>query len=432
MKEVPDAMSPDCISRQRAPLSFSVSVINGYLTRKQHLLPEARLADVVQVCRDLVALHATGATVPYLSLWARVAGFHREMLEEALYQQRELARVLAMRVTLHIVPGDQVPFFLRACQATVQKRTPPRFRGASLLTEAGVCPAHQADTLWEKLKRQIVDQVTRSGPATLAEISQAVPELRATMQHDVGKTYEGSFSIGSRLLSEMCAQATLIRARPRGSWRSNLYEYAALADWLPSADPGPLDPQQARTWLVRRYLSAFGPVLFEDILWWTGFTKRDIQVALEALEGEIIKVRIEGMDGTYLMLAEDALQLTNFSRPQTPTVNFLPGLDPLIMGYRDRRRFLAARYEVHILGRAGNTAPTVWINGQVMGAWGQRPDGSLIYRLFEPVNQEVHSLLTDEAERLEAFLAGEYLAPRYGTPFTRSLEQANVRLAKET
>ena len=47
---------------------LKVSLVNSYLAHKQHLLPASRLADVVQVTRDIVALHATDATGPYLSL----------------------------------------------------------------------------------------------------------------------------------------------------------------------------------------------------------------------------------------------------------------------------------------------------------------------------------------------------------------------------
>jgi hypothetical protein len=205
-------------------------------------------------------------------------------------------------------------------------------------------------------------------------MGQHIPELQASLRHDVGKAYEGRFSIGSRLISDMCTRAILIRARPRGSWRSSLYEYAALNDWLPAADPGEVNPQQARTWLVRRYLSAFGPVRFADIQWWTGFTKSETQVALQSLEPDIVTVTVEGLDTDYLMLSGDAQKLSNFSQPVTPFVSFLPGLDPYIMGYRDRRRYLAAKHETHILARAGNTADRLgqWLDHGRLGTTTRR------------------------------------------------------------
>jgi hypothetical protein len=96
------------------------------------------------------------------------------------------------------------------------------------------------------------------------------------------------------------------------------------------------------------------------------------------------------------------------------------------MGYGARCRYLAAEYKTHVVARAGNTVPTVWVNGQVAGAWGQRADGHLVYGLFEPVDEEARALLAREAGRLERFLDGEYLAPRYHTPFTRGLEEGTV------
>lgn len=47
---------------------LKVSQVNSYLAHKHHLLPSTRLVDVAQVTRDIVALHATSPTGPYLSL----------------------------------------------------------------------------------------------------------------------------------------------------------------------------------------------------------------------------------------------------------------------------------------------------------------------------------------------------------------------------
>jgi hypothetical protein len=121
-------------------------------------------------------------------------------------------------------------------------------------------------------------------------------------------------------------------------------------------------------------------------------------------------------------LAEDAQRLRDFSLPDGPYDFFLPDLDPYIMGYRDRRRFLAAEHRAKVFDRAGNAVPTVWANGRVVGDWGQRKDdGKVIYSLFEPVCDEERVLLADEARRLEGFLGGEFLPPRFRTPFTCAL-----------
>lgn len=408
-------------------LELYVATVNGYLAYKQHLLPPRHLGgaphpdDVVQVTRDIVALHATGAAGPYLSLWARVPGFRREMLEDALYETRTLVKVLCMRVTLHAVPSDEMAYFFQALFPYVERRTPPRFRGSGLLFQAGLCEEKAADALLEDLHDRVLAVLAERGPSTTQEIADQVPELQVKIQHDVGKPYEGEFSIGTRLLSGMCAQGLLVRTRVRGTWRSALYEYAPLARWLPDADLESVAPEQARVWLVRRYLAAFGPALADDIQWWTGFTKTDTKKALAALKSEVIQVAIEGLGTEYLMLGEDVGRLRSFVTLETPYAFFLPELDPYIMGYRDRRRFLAEEHRAKLFDRAGNAVPTVWLNGRVAGAWGQREDGSLVYRLFEPASQEEQQVLANEAQRLEEFLAGEVLPPRYRTAFTRAL-----------
>ena len=121
-----------------ARLLLETSSVNRYLAHKQHLLPTSRLADVVGVTRDIVALHATDAVAPYLSLWARVPDFRQAALEDALYESRTLAKVLCMRVTMHAVPSDELPFFFQAYDRRRERSYPAEFRSfAGLLVQAG-------------------------------------------------------------------------------------------------------------------------------------------------------------------------------------------------------------------------------------------------------------------------------------------------------
>ena len=46
----------------------------------------------------------------------------------------------------------------------------------------------------------------------------------------------------------------------------------------------------------------------------------------------------------------------------------------------------------------------------------------MIYGLFESVCDEEQVLLADESQRLQGFLGGEFLPPRFRTPFTRALK----------
>jgi hypothetical protein len=346
--------------------------------------------------------------------------FQRQTLDDYLYDRRDLVRLLCMRTTLHLVPSDEMPAFYQA-YAGHQTRAELR-RGAALLVQAGLCQEAAAGRRLQELHGEVLDVLAEKGACTVRQISEAVPDLSTQVRHDAGKSYEGTFSLGSRLVPGMCALGLLVRAQPRGSWRSSLYQYAALSEWLPDMDLAAVTPQEARSWLVRRYLAAFGPATFDDVQWWTGFSKGETQKTLQASRLALVEVEIEKLGSGYLMLADDAQSLHAFHEPETPGAFFLPGLDPYIMGYQDRRRFLAPTHRAKVFDRAGNALPTIWVNGRVAGAWGQRKDGSVISGMFEPVAGRERESVAAEARRLEHFLAGEFLPQRTHTAFTRTLK----------
>jgi hypothetical protein len=122
---------------------MQVSLINRYLAHEQYLLPASQLTNVAQITRDVVALHATDATGPSLSLWARTPNFQRQTLEDALYSRRELSRVHCMRTTLNVVPSEDAPCFF---QAYAEHRIQVERDSAALLVLAGLCQRRSRET----------------------------------------------------------------------------------------------------------------------------------------------------------------------------------------------------------------------------------------------------------------------------------------------
>ena len=111
--------------------------VNHFLLRKQHLAPETRGNDVVQVVQDTCALHATSAVTPYLALWSRMKTFQRQQLDTELYESRRLVRKLCMRATLHIVPSADLATFFQATRERLQRRVLREL--GRLLVQAGLC-----------------------------------------------------------------------------------------------------------------------------------------------------------------------------------------------------------------------------------------------------------------------------------------------------
>ena len=63
----------------------------------------------VAAARSVVALHATDPATVYLSVLARGPGLTVDDVARALYDERSLVRMMAMRRTLFVVPSELVP-----------------------------------------------------------------------------------------------------------------------------------------------------------------------------------------------------------------------------------------------------------------------------------------------------------------------------------
>lgn len=373
--------------------------VNGFVLGKQHLRPETRRSDVLQVVHDIVALHSTAPLSPYLSLWSRMEAFQAGELDHELYKTRQLVRLTSMRSTLHVVPSVEMPLFFQATQRQ-QRRSTTQIN--YLLVLSGVCNEGQEEATLQRLQERIGAVVAERGPSTVTELTERIPDLTAKIEYAPDKPYGGTFSLGSQLVPWMCILGLLVRTRPRGTWRSNLYAYAPLASWLPDVNLASITPEEAQVQLLRRYLSGFGPATVEDMAWWSGFTKTDTRRALSALGKELAEVTIEGLGDGYLMLAAETTHLAQAAATPERVIRLLPTLDPYIMGYKDRRRFLDEARFGQVFDRAGNAFNTVWVDGQVTGVW-QEQDAAIEVLLWDKAPREA---VAQEAARLGAFLTG--------------------------
>ena len=103
-----------------------------------------------------------------------------------------------------------------------------------------------------------------------------------------------------------------------------------------------------------------------------------------------------------------------------PWAALLPALDPTIMGWKERGWYLGD-HAPQLFDRAGNAGPSVWLNGRVVGGWGQRADGEVVFRLLEDVGRDAVAMVEAEVERLTAWLGGQRVVPLFRTPLERSL-----------
>jgi hypothetical protein len=339
-----------------------------------------------------------------------VPGVKRDDVENALYERRSLLRVLGMRRTMFVVPRDTALLLHVACAAPIAHRERRRLEG--YLEEAGI--TDEPGPWLRRVEDATLAALEARGEAAATELTEDVPELGEKIEFGQGKKWGGAFGVSTRVLFLLAGEGRIIRGRPRGSWVSSQYRWARMGDWLGEVPEAP-DMKTARVDLVGRYLERFGPATETDVAWWTGWTKTATRKALDAVGA--VEVEMEG--GPGLVLAGDDEE----EAEAEPWVALLPGLDPTIMGWKERGWYLGPHAH-HVFDRNGNGGPTVWVDGQVVGAWGQASDGTVIYRLVEDVDDPARDAIGARAADLTDWLEGRVVSARFPSPLHRRLSRS--------
>ena len=360
-----------------------------------------------QVSAGLVGLHSSDPASVYLAARARVRGFRVAHLEAALYELRALVRVLGMRRTMFVVPRDLAAVIEAACTRALAPAE--RRRLLRLLGDQGIAADPEA---WlQDVQERTLAALAARGEATAKELTADLPELTARLSFGAGRSWAGTVGVSTRVLFLLASEGRIVRARPRGTWISSQYRWASTAHWL-GAGLADLDPAAARGQLLHRWLAAYGPVTMTDVTWWSGWTARHAKAALAACRAEPVELD----EGPGFVAAGDGGPV-----PRTASwVALLPGLDPTVMGWKERAWYLGDHAE-QLFDRNGNAGPTVWMDGRVVGGWGQRRDGRVVVELLEPMTASARDRISAEAARLEAWLAGTVVTPRFRTPLERRL-----------
>jgi hypothetical protein len=375
--------------------------------RRHRLGLRHRLADpastVEEAARAMIGLHSSDPATVYLSARARVSGMKRDDLEAALYDQRTLVRILGMRRTMFVAPVDLAP--LLHFSSTVALMAAERRRLAGMVEDAGI--ADDGEAWVESVTGRTLSALRARGEAVATELIDDVPELaeKITFYKKDGSVL-ATVGMTTRVLFLLATQGRIVRGRPKGSWVSSLYRWAPIEEWIGR----PLEEMsraQAQAELLRLWLGAFGPGTELDMKWWTGWPVTQVRAALAGIGA----VEVEVETGSAYLLPED---LDPVAQPPH-WVALLPGLDPTTMGWKEREWYLGP-HATRLFDRNGNAGQTVWVDGRVVGAWGQREDGEIVSDMLEDVGAQVVEEIGRQAEELRLWIGEKVLISRFRSP----------------
>jgi hypothetical protein len=349
------------------------------LAVRHRLLPRLRTDDLAQVAEDLVALHSSDPVTVYLSALARMTTPSLEAVSRALYEDRSLVRHHAMRRTLWVsTPPTVQVLHAAATRALVQ---PERRRTCQLLAASGVS---DPESWLDGARDLVLDDLATHGPSTARELGQRIRALARPLQLAPGTQNEATQAAHTRVMLGLGFAGEVVRVQPTGSWVNGAYRYALAEEWVPGG-LGDLDGREAAATLADRYLQRFGPATTVDLQWWTGWTKTATVKAL----ADCGAVPVEVEEGRAWLSAADE----GAPEPE-PWIAALPSLDPTTMGWKQRDWYLPPT-ATDAFDRNGNAGPTLWVDGEVVGAWAQHKDGRLLTHYFQPVPRERRDELAD-------------------------------------
>ena len=221
----------------------------------------------------------------------------------------------------------------------------------------------------------------------------------------------GTMGLSTRMLVQLALESRIIRAEPVGTWISSQYRWVATERWLGGPIPE-IETEQARTGLVDAWLKAFGPATEIDVKWWTGWTMTQARKALAAVGA--VECDIGG--GVGFLHPDDVEPMGEAA----PWCALLPSLDPTTMGWKERDWYLGA-HSKRLFDRNGNAGPTIWVDGRVVGGWGQRKTGEVVYELLEDVGGDMTAAIVQKVADLQAWLGDAVVTPRFRSPHDRAL-----------
>ncbi len=278
----------------------------------------ASVDDLVAAVTSSLGIYGVAPT-SHLSALARVTGYRRRLLDQAIEVDRSLIRHRTMRYSVYTLPPDLME---TAIAATRQQAF-----GSNAYRKA-------LASRYENLAAR-VEAALSLGPLSGAEIRKRV---------DPGKELGSHFQV---LLGMMGADCRIVRAANTGGWRSNRLTYALWSEWLPSLEPLALDGPQARHDLANLYVEAYGPVDVEDLRWWAGWKKSEALAAAADVD-------LSRQGSAVAML--DGLRL-------------LPVWDVLMVAYRNRDRLFAPERARYFYDGMGNATSVVYDRGSIVGVW---------------------------------------------------------------
>lgn len=363
--------------------------LNRITLSKHYLLSKS--GEAIEVISRICGLNAQVASSPYLSLWNRVAEFHKDSLDRELYRTKRALKSWFMRGTVHIVPSNEYLIYRNALKESML-----RDWNRYLKKSGGPSPedvVHLSEGIIKALEE---------GELIKREIEERVKDLWGGYGEKERKVFL------SRTIRGLSYQGLLCHTQPTGSWyhfREN--RFARTDRWLPDLAGERVNESRAKKELLLRYLKGYGPATIRDFAYWTGYRAYEAKEAFDLTKDELAEAKVEDISWQFWTLKEDLKGLERGPSDEELPPHFLPAFDPLLMGHKEKSRLLNPAYRNRVFLPLADVAPTLLLDGMVTGTWSYRKGKDhLIMKIspFRRLNDQELREVKIQAEALSAFM----------------------------
>lgn len=332
----------------------------------------------------LVAIQSQVSSTPGLSLVARGVRLSIGEIDRLQFTERALLRFWNLRATVHTVPASLAGTIVSATSATWADGYYRWVWRRARIARGEV----------ERLEEAILAALSGE-PMTREDLWARVPRLADLPMTNWGVDLRG-----------LAYRGQVAHGPPRGGRAT----FVRTDRWVdPALLTGP-PHELALADLARRYLCAYGPASAADFAHWTGLRAGIARRAFDGLAPELVAVRLDGRPTALHLLARDVARARRAGPPAR--VRLLPRFDPLVLGHRDKGRFLDPAHQAAVFRQAAEVRAVVLVDGRVAATWRHEKRAHALRIEVEPLTRlpaPVRRQISDEAARVR-----DYLAPASG------------------
>jgi hypothetical protein len=323
---------------------------------------------MLDVVSELVGVHAQVMSSAELTLWARVEGLRREDVARALWEERSLVKLWAMRGTLHLAPASEHALWTAALSTYKHWRKAPWAKAFGI---------HDIDAL-----NAAVGEALRGRQLTREELTAQLGS--AAVADNWGAGLKPASFLG--LLCFAPSDGQRVRFTSPHSW---------------IGDRGS-PPDDAVGEMLRRYVAAHGPATREDVArWWAGTTPAQTAKILDRVAERV------SVEGETAWIAGGAPA----EAEPAESVRLLPAFDQYVVAATKHagRLLPDPALAKRIYRPQGWLSPVLCVDGRFEGLWRSERKGGRVLVSIEPfvkLTKRVRTEAEREAESLAAFLGG--------------------------